>query len=61
MLCLKCDGDVSDLVNWDTLVELYIECPSCGNKMTVEYDEVWDGEDESQFWWLEQYLEQYNE
>ena len=57
MECLKCKHDVSDLMNWDTLCEEFIECPNCGNKMTVEYDESWDGENEDSWWWLEQYVE----
>ena len=44
-------------MNWDTLCEEFIECPNCGNKMTVEYDESWDGENEDSWWWLEQYVE----
>lgn len=53
--CLKCSEDVGRLMNWDTLVKDYIECPKCSNKMVVEYDESWDGEEELQYWWLEQY------
>lgn len=58
MECLKCKYDVSDLMNWDTLLEKYIECPNCNNKMIVEYDESYDEEnDENGWWWLEQYFE----
>ena len=53
--CNKCDQDVSDLVNWETLFYKYIECPKCGHKMVVEYDESWDGEIELCYWWLEDY------
>lgn len=54
--CLKCGSDVSDLMSWDTLTDEFIVCPSCGNKMTVEYDESWSEEDgELSYWWVEQY------
>ena len=57
MKCLKCDYNVEDLVNWDTLCEDYIECPNCSNKMTVEYDEYeYDDGEYSYSWWLEQYF-----
>ena len=57
MECLKCKQDVSGLMNWDTLCEDFIECPNCGNKMTVEYDESYDEEsgEENCWWWLEPY------
>jgi DNA-directed RNA polymerase subunit RPC12/RpoP len=55
MKCLKCEADVSELVNYHTLGDEFIECPECGNKMVVEYEETWDGEEENQYWWLEQY------
>jgi len=58
MECLKCKEYVSELMNWDTLCEEYIECPKCGNKMIVKYDESWDEESgENSWWWLEQYVE----
>ena len=46
-------------MDWDTLCEEFIECPNCGNKMVVEYDESWDEEsgEENSWWWLEQYVE----
>lgn len=53
--CSKCEEDLSSLINWDTLTEEYIECPKCNHKMTVEYDESWDGEEETQYWWVEDY------
>lgn len=56
--CKRCEHDVSELMNWDTLCEKYIECPNCGLKMTVNYDESYnetDGEDS--WWWLELYEE----
>ena len=57
--CLKCGFDVSKLMNWNTLTEEYIICPSCNNKMEVCYDESYDPEteDEESWWWLEQYKE----
>ena len=61
MNCLKCDYNVEDLVNWDTLCQDYIECPNCSNKMIVEYDEYesfdCDGiEEYYDMWWVEQYF-----
>ena len=56
--CLSCKEDVSSLMNWDTLCEDFIECPSCKTKMVVEYDESWDGEEENSYWWLELYNEE---
>lgn len=57
MECLKCNHDVSDLMNWDTLCQEFIECPNCGNKMSVEYDESWneESEEENSWWWLEHF------
>lgn len=54
--CLKCGEDVSELMNWDSLHDI-IECPKCGHKMVVFYDEDWNEEtDESnEWWWLEDY------
>jgi len=53
--CLKCNEDVSNLMDWDSWNE-EIECPKCGNKMTVNYDESYDEEsgEEDSWWWLEQ-------
>jgi DNA-directed RNA polymerase subunit RPC12/RpoP len=42
--CLKCNHDCSELVNIDTLVNDYIQCPNCGNKMTIAYEEWFDDE-----------------
>jgi transcription elongation factor Elf1 len=53
--CLKCQHDVSDLMNWETLFDEFILCPNCGNKMAVEYDESWDGKEEISYWSLKQY------
>lgn len=55
--CKKCNEDVSDLMDWDSLSFDYIECPKCGHKMKVEFDDGWDGEDENHTWWLEDYKE----
>ena len=56
--CKKCDENVSSLMDWDTLADDYIECPKCGHKMTVCYEEIWDEESENQeeYWWLEDYV-----
>ena len=54
--CKVCEEDVSELMNWDTLCEDYIECPKCGHKMEVCYDETFDGENEETYWWLEDYV-----
>jgi DNA-directed RNA polymerase subunit RPC12/RpoP len=59
MKCLKCNHDVFALMSWDTLFQEYIECPNCGSKMSVEYDEDWDEENGfSSWWWVEQYEEE---
>lgn len=57
MMCLKCDNDISKLVNYDTLTDDYITCPSCNNKMVVEYDESYDEDSnmEDSWRWVEQY------
>ncbi len=56
--CKSCKSDVSDLVNWDTLCNVYIACPKCGYKMEVNYDESWDGETENGWWWLTSHVDQ---
>ena len=55
--CLKCNTDIDDLVNFDTLTTKYIKCPVCKNKMVVQYDEEWDSDsgDEYGYFWVEQY------
>jgi DNA-directed RNA polymerase subunit RPC12/RpoP len=57
--CLKCKEDVGHLMTYDTLCAEFIECPKCGNKMVVDYEEYWDEEtDEEETWWgLEPYEE----
>ncbi len=59
MPCLKCDVDIHELINFDTLCQEFIECPNCGCKMTVNYDESYDSEtmEENSWWWLENYIE----
>ena len=51
--CLNCGEDIDDLVNFDTLGEI-IECPKCGCKMKVEYEESYDSEsgEESNWFWV---------
>lgn len=57
--CLKCKEDVGELMAYDTLAWEYIECPKCGNKMVVDYDESYDEEtgDVDSWWDLVQYEE----
>lgn len=57
MNCIECKHDISELVNFDTLCDDFIECPNCSTKMTVEYDESYDEEsgNESGWFWLEKY------
>jgi len=46
------------VVSFDTLTEDFIECPNCGFKMVIEYDEEFDGNgDLCCSWWLEKYSE----
>ena len=53
--CLKCKGDISDLINWDYMGQT-IECPHCGNEMSVNYDDCYDFETNEEYprWWVEQ-------
>jgi DNA-directed RNA polymerase subunit RPC12/RpoP len=62
MNCLKCDGDITGLVNYNTLCDDYITCPHCQNKMVVEYDESYDSEsgDEQTYFWVENYKNDVN-
>lgn len=54
--CLRCKCDIDDLVNFDTLTELYITCPNCDLKMEVNYDEVYEPPDDEYGWfWVEEY------
>lgn len=56
MKCLKCGIDISQLLNFDTLLNEFIECPACKHKMTVEYDEYLDEDDDLlEFFWVENY------
>ena len=55
--CLKCETDCGCFMDFDSLCKDFIICPNCGNKMTVEYDESCDEENEEEsYWWLEQYI-----
>lgn len=54
MECLKCDADVSELIDYRAFAGQSIECPKCGNKMMFEYEETWDGEEEGNIWSLKQ-------
>lgn len=56
MECLKCNANISELVNFNTIGDTII-CPKCGNKMIVEYDESWDDEEERNYFWVEQVKE----
>ncbi len=55
--CLKCEEDVSGLVGFNTLCDEFIECPKCGHKMKVEYEESYDPEsgEESYWFWVTNY------
>lgn len=62
MNCLKCDTDLDSFMDFDNLTKDFIECPECGNKMTIEYDEYeghnCDGVEEwYDMWWVKQYEE----
>jgi transcription elongation factor Elf1 len=57
MDCLKCNSNISSLVGFETLCDDFIVCPECGHKMTVEYNETWDGENEEGWFWVEDYKE----
>ena len=50
--CLRCDHDVSELMDWDSLTEDYIVCPECGKKMKVDYDEEEYDDDRHAVWSL---------
>jgi hypothetical protein len=47
--CRECNKDVSELINWETLCEDYIE---------LCYDEIWYGEEEKSYWWSEGHIEE---
>ena len=48
--CVECSTDVSGLISWKTLFDDFIECPKCGCKMDIEYDESFNGQTEIQHW-----------
>ena len=53
--CPKCNHDLGIELygNYDIIGEKVI-CPSCKTSYEVEYEECWDGEDESCYWWLQE-------
>jgi len=55
MKCLKCNTEIEGLENYDMIGDT-IECPSCKNKMTIEFDDIWEEgmDEEISYWWLEQ-------
>jgi DNA-directed RNA polymerase subunit RPC12/RpoP len=46
--CFKC-SNAENLFNFDNLLKVF-KCRRCGTKFEVDYDEVWDGENEHQYW-----------
>ena len=40
--CTLCNTDLNELCTYDALLEEYIICTNCGNKMLLEYDDGWD-------------------
>ena len=51
---MRCDHPhLQDRLDYKYLTEPPVECPDCRQLVDVKYDESWDGEEESQFFWLE--------
>ena len=44
-----CDGEFE--ADWDDLGEV-VQCPRCLGRMSIEFEETWDGEEEH-CWWEE--------
>ena len=53
MYCHNCDYEFVGVDDFDSLF-ITVECPVCGSKYSIEYDEIWTGEDEYQYFYLEQ-------
>lgn len=52
MDCLKCDYDLEDFRGFEHLGEV-IECPNCKESFRVSHDIIWNGEEESIFFFVE--------
>jgi hypothetical protein len=47
MDCPKCEKDLSELVNFDN-INIEHDCPGCGTKLFLEYDECCYEDDDGQ-------------
>ena len=56
--CIECNNDVSYLISWQTLFDEFIECVNCGCKMDIEYDESFEGGNETQYWSVVAHVEE---
>lgn len=46
MNCKNCNYNLEQFTNFDYLGEDNLKCPKCGEIFTVEYDRIFDGEEE---------------
>jgi len=51
--CSQCGTKIEIDDAWDMMGEI-IECPDCGQSLVLEFEEIWDGEEERHIWWLEE-------
>lgn len=55
--CPKCGGDVDIKDGWEMLGNSTLKNLHCGHclvPLELNYDESWDGEEERQWFWLEE-------
>ena len=50
-LCPACGEESGITMGYNNMGE-EIACANCGKTLLVEYEECWDGEEETQHWWL---------
>lgn len=50
--CPVCGKDCGLTMGYDNIGDDF-PCASCGAMLCVEYEESFDGEEETQYWWLE--------
>lgn len=49
--CPICEKDLSSLISWNNLgSDKILFCSNCSVGLQLHYDEMWDGEDEHQYW-----------
>ena len=53
--CPNCNEDLDEWFDKNNPCSCYggkFNCPKCNKILECEYDESWDGEDETQYYWL---------